>query len=189
MGKGNYGTVWKAINKTNRDRIAIKKIQNAFVNIIDATRTLREILIMHELEKHQNLIRLHTVHVGKNNRDVYLVFELCEADLHTVIRSGVTQDIQKPYIMYQIAKALNVMHSCDVIHRDMKPSNILINQDCSVKLADFGISKVVKGSRMNMTDYIATRWYRPPELLLGWPIYGKPVDIWGFGCVLVELYI
>jgi mitogen-activated protein kinase 15 len=93
MGKGNYGTVWKAINKTNRDRIAIKKINNAFINKIDAIRTLREISIMNELGKHPNLIQLYTVHVGKNNRDVYLVFELCEADLHTVIRSGVTTEL------------------------------------------------------------------------------------------------
>jgi mitogen-activated protein kinase 15 len=90
MGKGNYGTVWKAINKSNRDRIAIKKIQNAFVNTIDAIRTMREIQIMSELGDHLNLVKLHTVHVGKNNRDIYLVFELCEADLHTVIRSNVT---------------------------------------------------------------------------------------------------
>ena len=76
------------------------------------------------------------------------------------------------------------------MHRDIKPSNILVNMDCTVKLADFGISKVIqKKDRNIMTDYVATRWYRPPEVLLGCPIYGKPVDIWAFGCVLVELYI
>jgi mitogen-activated protein kinase 15 len=100
MGKGNYGTVWKAVNKVNRDRIAIKKINNAFVNKIDAIRTLREIQIMSELGKHPNLCYMHTVHVGKNNRDVYLVFELCEADLHTVIRSGVSTMEQKVFMMY-----------------------------------------------------------------------------------------
>jgi serine/threonine protein kinase len=82
------------------------------------------------------------------------------------------------------------MHTGNVIHRDLKPSNILVNQDCSLKLADFGISKVIKPKeRQMMTDYVATRWYRPPEVLLGSPIYGKEVDIWGFGCVLVELYL
>lgn len=92
--------------------------------------------------------------------------------------------------MYQIAKGLLFLHSGNVLHRDLKPSNILINMDCSVKVADFGISKVIKTKeRMQMTDYVATRWYRPPEVLLGSPIYGKPVDIWGLGCILVELYI
>jgi serine/threonine protein kinase len=93
-------------------------------------------------------------------------------------------------MMYQIAKGLLFLHSGNVLHRDMKPSNVLVNQDCSVKVADYGISKVIKTKeRMLMTDYVATRWYRPPEVLLGSPIYGKPVDIWGLGCILVELYI
>jgi mitogen-activated protein kinase 15 len=158
--------------------------------MIDAIRTLREIQIMSELGAHPNLVKLHTVHIGKNNRDIYLVFELCEADLHTVIRSGVALPEQKPWIMYQIARAIYFLHSGNVLHRDMKPSNILCNQDCTVKVADFGISKVIKPrERQLMTDYVATRWYRPPEVLLGSPIYGKPVDVWGFGCVLVELYI
>ncbi len=89
-----------------------------------------------------------------------------------------------------MAKALLFLHSGNVIHRDIKPSNVLVNMDGSVKLADFGISKVIRSKeRMLMTDYVATRWYRPPEVLLGSPIYGKPVDMWGFGCCLVELYI
>ena len=89
MGKGNYGIVWKAIDKRNRERVAVKKINNAFANKIDAMRTLREIQIMFEMGKHPNLMGLHTVRIGKNHKDIYLVFELMEADLHTVIRGGI----------------------------------------------------------------------------------------------------
>jgi len=89
MGRGNYGTVWKAIDKRNRDRIAIKKINNAFANKIDAIRTLREIQIMYQMGRHPNIMGLHTVRVGKNHMDIYLVFDLLEADLHTVIRANI----------------------------------------------------------------------------------------------------
>jgi len=92
MGRGNYGTVWKAIDKRNRERIAIKKINNAFANKIDAIRTLREIQIMFEMGKHPNVMGLHTVRIGKNHKDIYLVFDLLEADLHTVIRAGICTD-------------------------------------------------------------------------------------------------
>lgn len=82
------------------------------------------------------------------------------------------------------------MHSANCIHRDIKPANLLVNQNCAVKIADFGLAKVIpKKKRMMMTDYIATRWYRPPEVLLGSPVYGKPVDIWSFACCLIESYI
>jgi serine/threonine protein kinase len=92
--------------------------------------------------------------------------------------------------MYQVAKGINWLHSASVVHRDIKPSNILVNQDCTVKIGDFGLSKVVpEKKRIMMTDYVATRWYRAPEVLLGCPIYNNRVDIWGFGCVLCEIYI
>lgn len=83
------------------------------------------------------------------------------------------------------------LHTANILHRDVKPANVLINQDCSIKLADFGISKALKRGKhlQMMTDYIATRWYRSPEVLLGSPSYGKPSDVWAFGCTIVELYI
>ena len=118
------------------------------------------------------------------------MFELAEADLHSIIRANICTDEQRKFILFQIAKGLSWLHSANVIHRDLKPSNVLVNQDCSVKLADFGLAKVIPSKkRIIMTDYVATRWYRSPEVLLGCPIYGKPVDIWGFGCVLVEIFI
>ena len=88
--------------------------------------------------------------------------------------------------------ALKYIHSADIIHRDLKPANLLINQACKVKLCDFGLARWIKGVDAFvdpvLTDYIATRWYRAPEVLLGAPRYGPAVDVWGFGCILVEIY-
>jgi mitogen-activated protein kinase 15 len=94
-----------------------------------------------------------------------------------------------------LGRALFFLHSAEVIHRDIKPANICLNQDCTTKLIDFGSSRTLadaktkKEDRVAMTDYIATRWYRAPEILLGCPYYDKAVDIWGFGCSLAEFYI
>ena len=100
MGRGNYGTVWKAIDNTNRDRLAIKKINNAFANKIDAIRTLREISILSELGPNPNIFKLYTVRIGENNKDVYLIEEVLEADLHTVIRANICTNEQRKFIMW-----------------------------------------------------------------------------------------
>lgn len=127
MGRGNYGTVWKAIDKRNRERVAIKKIRNAFANKIDAIRTFREIQIMFEMGRHPNIMAMHTVRIGKNNKDIYLVFDLLDADLHTVIRAGICTDEQRKFILWQLARATLYIHSGNLLHRDIKPANILIN--------------------------------------------------------------
>lgn len=106
---------------------------------------------------------------------MYVIFELMEADLHTVIRAEICRDEQIRYIIYQLILALNFIHSTNIVHRDLKPSNVLINRDCSVKLADFGLARYMDGVDKCpdpvLTDYVATRWYRAPELLLGSPAY------------------
>ena len=193
MGRGNYGMVWKAIDKRNRAKVAIKKINNAFGSIVDAQRTLREILILKELGKHNNIMRLHNVRRASNNKDIYLILEFIECDLLTLIRSNFCTNDQRVYIMWQIARGLKFLHSANILHRDIKPSNICINQDCTIKITDFGLSRVLNiGKRQKnvmMTDYVATRWYRAPEILLGSAKYSFPIDIWAFGCVLAELYL
>lgn len=124
---------------------------------------------------------------------MYIIFELMETDLHTVIRAEICRDVQIRYIAWQMLKALKFIHSVNVIHRDMKPSNILIDRSCLIKLADFGLSRFMKGVKESidpvLTDYIATRWYRPPEILLGAPKYDAAIDMWGFGCIVAEMYI
>jgi len=126
-----------------------------------------------------------------------LVFEFMETDLHAVIRANILEDIHKRFTIYQLLKALKYMHSAEVLHRDMKPSNLLLNSECLMKVADFGLARSVASLAKKddenqeenpvLTDYVATRWYRAPEILLGSTTYTKGVDMWSVGCILGEL--
>jgi mitogen-activated protein kinase 15 len=149
-------------------------------------------MILQELD-HENIIKLHNVTRAENDKDIYLVFEYMETDLHAVIRANILEDIHKQYIMYQILKCLKYMHTGELIHRDLKPSNILLNSECLVKTADLGLARSVaikeEGAQPIMTEYVATRWYRAPEILLGSQKYTKGVDMWSTGCILGELLL
>ena len=119
-----------------------------------------------------------------------MTFDHMETDLHAVIRANILEEIHKKYIVYQLLKALKYMHSGDLLHRDIKPSNLLLNSDCHVKVCDFGLCRSVAECQTTstaLTDYVATRWYRAPEILLGSPIYTKGVDMWAVGCILGEM--
>lgn len=192
LGKGAYGIVWKATDKKTKEVVALKKIFDAFQNPTDAQRTFREIMFLQELGDHDNIISLLNVMKAENNSDIYLIFEYMETDLHAVIRANILEDIHKQYIIYQLLKSLKYMHSGNVIHRDLKPSNILLNSDCLVKVADFGLARSIKQlekseEQVVLTDYVATRWYRAPEILLGSTRYTKGVDMWAVGCIMAEL--
>eukprot|EP00877_Chromochloris_zofingiensis_P003410 jgi/Chrzof1/1306/Cz10g02130.t1_MAPK5 len=194
LGKGAYGVVWKAIDKKTQSIVALKKIFDAFQNATDAQRTFREIMFLQDLSNHDNIIRLLNVLRAENDRDIYLVFEYMETDLHAVIRANILEEVHKQYIMYQLFKALKYMHSAQLLHRDIKPSNLLLNSECQVKLADFGLARSVAqlnqpegGHNPILTDYVATRWYRAPEILLGSTQYTFGVDMWSSGCILGEL--
>jgi len=121
------------------------------------------------------------------------VFEYMETDLHAVIRANILEDIHKQYIIYQLLKAMKFMHTGELLHRDMKPSNLLLNSECLMKVADFGLARSVESMSRDtvanpvLTDYVATRWYRAPEILLGSTKYTKGVDMWSVGCILGEL--
>ena len=147
LGKGAYGIVWKAIDKKSNKIVALKKIFDAFQNATDAQRTFREIMFLQELNSlnggHENIIRLLNVLKADNDRDIYLVFEFMETDLHAVIRANILEDIHKRYIIYQCVKALKFIHSGDLLHRDMKPSNVLLNSECHVKVCDFGLARSI----------------------------------------------
>ncbi|EKX73746.1 protein kinase domain containing protein [Theileria equi strain WA] len=194
LGKGAYGIVWKAVDLRTNEVIALKKIFDAFRNSTDAQRTYREIMFLQSLKKCQNIVELKEVLPANNNRDVYLVFEYMETDLHAVIRSNILEDVHKRYILYQIIKAIHYIHSGELLHRDLKPSNILLSSKCHVKLADFGLARSVAhdeetDSAPVMTDYVATRWYRAPEILVGSTKYTKGVDMWAIGCIFAEMLI
>ncbi|KAG2432282.1 hypothetical protein HYH02_013005, partial [Chlamydomonas schloesseri] len=193
LGKGAYGVVWKAVDRKTREVVALKKIFDAFQNATDAQRTFREVMFLQDLNNHDNIVRLLNVLKAENDRDLYLVFEYMETDLHAVIRANILEEVHKQYIMYQLFKSLKYMHSGELLHRDIKPSNLLLNSDCMVKLADFGLARSVSqlnasdGQNPILTDYVATRWYRAPEILLGSTKYTFGVDMWSSGCILGEL--
>jgi len=174
--------------------LALKKIFGAFQNSTDAQRTFREIIFLQELVDHENIITLLDVMRADNDKDIYLVFEYMETDLHAVIRANILEDIHKRFIIYQLLKAIKYMHSGKVIHRDIKPSNLLLNSECLVKVADFGLARSISSPTTRdekttqiLTDYVATRWYRAPEILLGSTTYTEGVDMWSVGCILGEL--
>jgi mitogen-activated protein kinase 15 len=137
---------------------------------------------------------------AENNKDIYLVFDFMETDLHAVIRANIMENVHKRYVLYQypiiyhrVLKGIKYMHSGELIHRDLKPSNILLDSDCLAKLADFGLARSIATVNQSvqepiMTEYVATRWYRAPEILLGSSKYTKAVDMWSVGCILGEMY-
>ncbi|XP_033930304.1 mitogen-activated protein kinase 15 isoform X2 [Melopsittacus undulatus] len=185
LGKGAYGIVWKAVDRRTGEIVAVKKIFDAFRNKTDAQ----------EFGEHPNIIKLLDVIRAQNDKDIYLIFESMETDLHAVIKKGnLLKDIHKCYILYQLLKATKFIHSGNVIHRDQKPSNILLDADCFVKLCDFGLARSVcqtNEDQVNpaLTEYVATRWYRAPEILLSCRSYTKGVDMWSIGCILGELLL
>jgi len=186
VGSGAYGIVWKVTDRKTGETFALKKIFDAFQHSTDAQRTYREIEILKQLD-HPNIIRLHETVRADNNKDVYLLFEYMEADLHNVISEGILKDVHIRFIIYQLAKSLKYLHSGSIIHRDLKPSNVLVNSNCTIKLCDFGLVRSLvpfKDSVAVLTEGVATRWYRAPEVLLGSKSYSTPADIWSFGCIV-----
>ena len=146
VGSGAYGHVWKAINRRTKATVALKKIFDAFQHSTDAQRTFREVTLLNELN-HPNIIRLHNVIRAENDKDLYLVFEYREADLHNVISQRILQDIHIRFVVYQLAKAIKYLHSAELIHRDLKPSNILVNSDCHIKICDFGLVRCLAADK------------------------------------------
>ncbi|XP_029299783.1 mitogen-activated protein kinase 15 isoform X2 [Cottoperca gobio] len=195
LGKGAYGIVWKAVDRQTGEIVAVKKIFDAFRNRTDAQRTFREIMFLQEFGDHTNIVRLLNVIRAQNDKDIYLIFEYMDTDLHAVIKKGtLLKDIHKRYVMYQLFKAIKYLHSGNVIHRDHKPSNVLLDTDCVVKLCDFGLARSLNQIQEDsgnpaLTEYVATRWYRAPEILLGSTRYTKGVDMWSLGCILGEMLL
>ena len=192
LGKGAYGIVWRAVDRKTKKLVALKKIFDAFSNQTDSQRTYREVMFLQRLE-HDNIVKLLNVIKAESRLDLYLVFELMETDLYATIRAGILQDVHKQFITYQLLRCIRYLHHAEIIHRDLKPANVLLNSDCLAKLADFGLARslVTLGSEQEkrpvLTDYVATRWYRPPEIVLGSVCYTKGIDLWGIGCLIAEM--
>ncbi|GAB2217367.1 hypothetical protein Droror1_Dr00000545 [Drosera rotundifolia] len=189
VGRGAYGIVCAVINAETREEVAIKKVGNAFDNRIDAKRTLREIKLLCHMD-HENVIAIKDIirpPLKESFNDVYIVYELMDTDLHQIIRSNqpLTDDHCR-YFLYQLLRGLKYVHSANVLHRDLKPSNLFLNANCDLKIGDFGLARTTSETDF-MTEYVVTRWYRAPELLLNCSEYTAAIDIWSVGCILGEI--
>jgi len=194
VGQGAYGVVCSAEDEEKSETVAIKKIENTFEHLTFAKRTLRELRILRHLQ-HENLIDIRHVFmpgVKESFEDIYVVSELMETDLASILKSPQPlSDDHCQFFLYQILRGLKYVHSAEVIHRDLKPRNLLVNSNCDLKICDYGLARVSYADdefRMcPMTEYVCTRWYRAPEVLCSWPDYGKPIDIWSVGCIFAEM--
>ncbi|XP_042425010.1 mitogen-activated protein kinase 4-like [Zingiber officinale] len=190
IGRGAYGIVCSSINRETNEKVAIKKIHNVFDNRVDALRTLRELKLLRNL-RHENVISLKDIMMPphrKTFRDVYLVYELMDTDLHQIIKSSQSlSNDHCQYFLFQLLRGLKYIHSANILHRDLKPGNLLVNANCELKICDFGLARASSGKGQFMTEYVVTRWYRAPELLLCCDYYGTSIDVWSVGCIFAEL--
>ncbi|KYO30215.1 cyclin-dependent kinase-like 5 isoform A [Alligator mississippiensis] len=186
VGEGAYGVVLKCRHKETHEIVAIKKFKDSEENEEVKETTLRELKMLRTL-KQENIVELKEAF--RRRGKLYLVFEYVEKNMLELLEempNGVPPEKVKSYI-YQLIKAIHWCHKNDIVHRDIKPENLLISHNDILKLCDFGFARnLSEGSNANYTEYVATRWYRSPELLLGAP-YGKAVDMWSVGCILGEL--
>jgi len=194
IGKGSYGVVYKAKHRATGEVIALKKHFDAFRNTTDAKRTFREISYLRQLH-HENIVSLISIQLSPDGKDLYSSFSLMETDLSSVVKTtpSILQPAHIQFIVYQMFKALKYIHSASLLHRDLKPSNILIDSSCRIKLCDFGLVRSIADAEAahqqgrRLTDYVATRWYRAPEILLGSTRYTQSIDVWAVGVIAAEM--
>ncbi|ODV77479.1 kinase-like protein [Suhomyces tanzawaensis NRRL Y-17324] len=197
LGKGSYGTVCSAIDTNSTPlKVAIKKINSIFTREVLLKRAVRELKLMRHFRGHGNIASLldaDIIHM-KPYDGLYCIQEFVDCDLARVIYSSIQfSEFHIQSFVYQILCGLKYIHSADVIHRDLKPGNILVNAQGTLKICDFGLArgistKYVITNSSPITNYVATRWYRAPELMLSKHKYDKSVDVWAVGCIMAELY-
>ncbi|CAF3371730.1 unnamed protein product [Rotaria sp. Silwood1] len=198
IGEGTYGEVFKARDKQTGDICALKKVRLENEKEGFPITAVREIQILRQLT-HENIVNLKEIVMDarsisdiRNDTSFYLVFEYCDHDLFGLLDSGFIQlDLDHiASFMYQIMSGLAYSHNRKFLHRDIKCSNILLNNNGKIKLADFGLARLYNADDKERpyTNKVITLWYRPPELLLGEERYGPAIDIWSCGCILGELF-
>ncbi|XP_013419402.1 cyclin-dependent kinase-like 2 isoform X1 [Lingula anatina] len=186
VGEGSYGMVLKCKHKETGQIVAIKKFLESEDDKMVKKIAMREVRMLKQL-RHENLVNL--IEVFRRKKRLYLVFEFVD---HTVLDdlercpNGLDEHTCRK-ILWQVLKGIEFCHLHNIIHRDIKPENILVSKSGIVKLCDFGFARTLAQPGETYTDYVATRWYRAPELLVGDTKYGRAVDIWAIGCLLAEM--
>ncbi|CAB04875.1 Cyclin-dependent-like kinase 5 [Caenorhabditis elegans] len=186
IGEGTYGTVFKARNKNSGEIVALKRVRLDDDDEGVPSSALREICILREL-KHRNVVRLYDVVHSENK--LTLVFEYCDQDLKKFFDSlnGYMDAQTARSLMLQLLRGLSFCHAHHVLHRDLKPQNLLINTNGTLKLADFGLARAFGVPVRCFSAEVVTLWYRPPDVLFGAKLYNTSIDMWSAGCIFAEI--
>lgn len=191
VGEGTYGKVYKARNRITGELVALKRLRLESEREGFPITSHREIGLLQSFH-HTNISGLSEMMVERNQ--VLMVFHYMNHDLSGILQQGNIQitDGERKNIIGQILQGMAYIHSKRVMHRDIKGSNILIDNDGIVKITDFGLARhmknITKGLEPHYTNRVITLWYRPPDILLGSTQYGPDADIWGIGCIFIELF-
>merc|ERR1711934_834861 len=186
IGEGTYGVVYRAKDKESGDIVALKKVRMGNEDEGVPSTALREIALLKEI-KHPNTVGL--LDVESSESKLYLIFEFCDSDLKKYmnnIRGTLSAQLVKE-LMFQMVMGITYCHMHRLIHRDLKPQNILVDKKGVLKLADFGLARAFTIPIETLTHEVVTLWYRAPEILLGGKHYSVGVDIWSIGCIFAEL--
>ncbi|CEG38095.1 cmgc rck mak protein kinase [Plasmopara halstedii] len=184
LGDGTYGSVLKAVHRQSGEVVAIKRMKKKFYSWEECMQ-LREVNSLKKLN-HPNIVKLKEV--VRENDELFFIFEYMECNLYDIMkkRDRLFPESKIRNFMYQMMQGLAFMHKHSFFHRDIKPENMLVKGD-TVKVADFGLAREIR-SRPPFTDYVSTRWYRAPEVLLRSTTYNSPIDAWAMGCIMAEMF-
>lgn len=185
--------------------VAVKRVGHMFKDLVDCKRILREIAILSKLQ-HDCIVQVYDIPAPASPtwQELYIVMEICDSDMKKLCKANVTLSaLHIDTLFYNMLVGLKYLHSAGIYHRDLKPANCLVNQNCSVKICDFGLSRAIgeanfhnsvdsadsdgKRSKRHLTGHVVTRWYRAPELILLQDNYTEAIDIWSAGCIYAEL--
>ncbi|PON44799.1 Serine/threonine protein kinase [Parasponia andersonii] len=184
VGDGTFGSVWRAISKKSGEVVAIKKMKKKYFSWEECV-NLREVKSLRKM-KHPNIVKLKEV--IRENDILYFVFEYMECNLYQLMkdRQKLFSEAEIRNWCFQVFQGLAFMHQSGYFHRDLKPENLLVTKEL-IKIADFGLAREIN-SMPPYTEYVSTRWYRAPEVLLQSCLYGSKVDMWAMGAIMAELF-
>eukprot|EP00826_Nyctotherus_ovalis_P059481 TRINITY_DN8274_c0_g1_i9.p1 TRINITY_DN8274_c0_g1~~TRINITY_DN8274_c0_g1_i9.p1 ORF type:complete len:314 (-),score=106.80 TRINITY_DN8274_c0_g1_i9:79-1020(-) len=189
VGGGAYGVVYKGCDTQTGETIAVKRIKIEVENEGIPSTAIREIALLREIE-HENVIKLKDVITS--DQKLYLILEFVDRDLKLYLEQYGSKENLNPklikWFMVQLLRGISACHSRRIMHRDLKPQNILIDKNNNLKITDFGLARVFSIPIRPYTHEVVTLWYRAPEILLGSAEYSTPVDIWSAGCIFAELF-
>ncbi|XP_040048742.1 mitogen-activated protein kinase 14A [Gasterosteus aculeatus] len=187
VGSGAYGTVCSAMDQQSKEMVAIKKLYRPFQSLIHAKRAYRELRLLRNTQ-HENVICLLDVFTPdptlEKFQTFYMVMPLVAQDLGHIMKKRRLTDRIITYLFYQLLRGLKYIHSAGIIHRDLKPGNLAVDENCELKILDFGLARHTESE---MTGYVVTRWYRSPEVIFNWMHYSQAVDVWSAACILAEM--